>query len=360
MLRLSSNLPICVQAITVTGLIRRTEYMVVSNHTKNNWTHKGSLHSTLVSMKSDGTFGALTYSDNTVKETINYYPFGSEMKMQDPAQMAGDIWQPYRFTGKELDNQNGLNWYDFGARWFDVAGVPMWTSVDPLAEKYYNITPYSYCAGDPVNKFDPDGEQMSPIYNRDGEFMGTDDEGLQGIPMVMDNKDFKQGMSHEEALSKDCDISSFSSDEAFDKFASHYNQLPNRPDYDGYLTLEEANNWYREGNGQPLYTDIKKIDLSRIRSLGDKYVGQVKTFNLLISSNSLDDGLVYGNITLKRYPNNSVRAYADKYDFDMKSWKNPLNWSRNGETIIGELVAGKGQPFEINIYGSQKLKPMYP
>ena len=52
-------------------------------------------------------------SNNNVKETINYYPFGSEMRMQDPAQMAGDTWQPYRFTGKELDNQNGLNWYDF-------------------------------------------------------------------------------------------------------------------------------------------------------------------------------------------------------------------------------------------------------
>ena len=96
-------------------------------------------------------------SNDNVKETINYYPFGSEMKMQDPAQMAGDTWQPYRFTGKELDQQNSLNWYDFGARWFDVAGVPMWTSVDPLAEKYYNVTPYSYCAGDPVNKIDPDG-----------------------------------------------------------------------------------------------------------------------------------------------------------------------------------------------------------
>ena len=99
-------------------------------------------------------------SNNSIKETINYYPFGSEMKMQDPAQMAGDTWQPYRFTSKELDNQNGLNWYDFGARWFDVAGVPMWTSVDPLAEKYYPFTPYSYCAGDPVNKFDPDGRSI--------------------------------------------------------------------------------------------------------------------------------------------------------------------------------------------------------
>jgi RHS repeat-associated protein len=99
-------------------------------------------------------------SNNNVKETINYYPFGSEMKMQDPAQMAGDTWQQYRFTGKELDNQNGLNWYDFGARWYDVAGVPMWTSVDPLAEKYYPYSPYNYCLDNPVKNIDPDGRAV--------------------------------------------------------------------------------------------------------------------------------------------------------------------------------------------------------
>lgn len=295
-------------------------------------------------------------SNNNVKETINYYPFGSEMKMQDPAQMAGGTWQPYRFTSKELDKQNGLNWYDFGARLFDVAGVPMWTSVDPLAEKYYPFTPYSYCAGDPVNKFDPDGKQTSPVYNREGEFMGTDDKGLQGVPIVMENSDFKQGMSHEEALSKDCDINSFASDEAFEKFSSHFQSLPNRPDYDGYLTLKEANDWYRNGNGESLYTDLNKIDLSYIWSAGDKYVGQEKIVNLLSNSASLNDGLVYGNIRLKRYPNNSVRAYSDIYDFDMKSWKNPLNWIRNGLTVVGKEVAGEGMPYEINIYGSKTLK----
>jgi hypothetical protein len=52
--------------------------------------------------------------------------------------------------------------YDFGARWYDVAGVPMWTSVDPLAEKYYHVTPYSYCAGNPVNMIDPDGREVKP------------------------------------------------------------------------------------------------------------------------------------------------------------------------------------------------------
>ena len=101
-------------------------------------------------------------SKNNIKETINYYPFGSEMRIQDPAliQQTDNNWHPFRFTGKELDKQNGLNMYDFGARLFDVAGVPMWTSVDPLAEKYYPFTPYSYCAGDPVNKFDPDGKDI--------------------------------------------------------------------------------------------------------------------------------------------------------------------------------------------------------
>ena len=135
-------------------------------------------------------------SNNNTKETINYYPFGSEMRMQDPAQMAGDSWQPYRFTGKELDKQNGLNWYDFGARLFDVAGVPMWTSVDPLAEKYYPFTPYSYCAGDPVNKFDPDGRDWYQQTNESGAtiyqyFEGSDD--IEGWTNIGEKHTFTNG-----------------------------------------------------------------------------------------------------------------------------------------------------------------------
>lgn len=43
-----------------------------------------------------------------------------------------------------------------------------------------------------------------------------------------------------------------------------YMNLPNRPDYDGYLTLSEANEWYRNGNGQPLFIDSSKISLLKI------------------------------------------------------------------------------------------------
>ena len=200
-------------------------------------------------------------SDNSIKETINYYPFGSEMRMEAPAQMSSEFLQPYRFTGKELDRVNGLNMYDFGARWYDVAGVPMWTSVDPLAEKYYHISPYAYCGGNPVMLVDPDGMLCSPIYNKEGKFLGTDDDGLAGNPIVMNDNSFKQGMSHFEAERNSLAFDEMS-DEAFENMSNHFSNLPNRPDYDGYLTLKEANEWYVNGKGQPLFTDLSKIDLS--------------------------------------------------------------------------------------------------
>ena len=102
-------------------------------------------------------------SNDSIKETVNYYPFGSEMRMQNPALLNSNSWQRFRFTGKELDRQNGVNMYDFGARWYDVAGVPMWTSMDPLCEKYYSVSPYAYCAGNPVNAIDPYGMDIWDI-----------------------------------------------------------------------------------------------------------------------------------------------------------------------------------------------------
>ena len=109
-------------------------------------------------------------SNDSIRESINYYPFGSEMRISNPALMSGDTSHPFRFTGKELDRQNTLNMYDFGARMFDVAGVPMWTSVDPLAEKYYNVSPYSYCAGNPVMLVDPDGKSTKVKALEDGTY----------------------------------------------------------------------------------------------------------------------------------------------------------------------------------------------
>ena len=72
--------------------------------------------------------------------------------------------QRYTFSGKENQATTPAQapYLDFGARMYSADSL-RWLSHDPLAEKYYGITPYSYCAGNPVNLVDPDGEWVQVI-----------------------------------------------------------------------------------------------------------------------------------------------------------------------------------------------------
>jgi RHS repeat-associated protein len=90
----------------------------------------------------------------------NYYPSGMENQFisQNPEK------QPYKFGGKELDEMHGLNWYDFGARPYDPLREQFIT-MDPLAEKYYSISPYAYCANNPMRYVDPTGMWIEISYN---------------------------------------------------------------------------------------------------------------------------------------------------------------------------------------------------
>ena len=60
-----------------------------------------------------------------------------------------------RFTGKERDEETGYGY--FGARYMDHELMTMWISVDPMADKYPSISPYAYCAWNPIKLVDPDG-----------------------------------------------------------------------------------------------------------------------------------------------------------------------------------------------------------
>jgi RHS repeat-associated protein len=75
--------------------------------------------------------------------------------MFSAAGTAGSNSNRYRFTGKELGDETGL--YDVSARFLQTS-LGRFTTIDPLAEKYPNISPYAYCNGNPVNLVDPDGE----------------------------------------------------------------------------------------------------------------------------------------------------------------------------------------------------------
>ncbi|PDS22683.1 RHS repeat-associated core domain-containing protein [Flavobacterium branchiophilum] len=70
----------------------------------------------------------------------------------------------YNYNRKVLQDELGLNMYDYGARNYDAA-LDRWVNVDPLAEKYRRWTPYNYCVDNPLRFTDPDGKQVGdPIY----------------------------------------------------------------------------------------------------------------------------------------------------------------------------------------------------
>jgi RHS repeat-associated protein len=93
--------------------------------------------------------------DNTgiIKGQYNYYPFGKQW--EDVNLMANT--NRYTFSGKEKQTVKNLGFLDFGARMLSNNEIPIFTTQDPLSEKYYSLSPYMYCAGNPVRYIDPNG-----------------------------------------------------------------------------------------------------------------------------------------------------------------------------------------------------------
>ena len=88
-----------------------------------------------------------------ILEQNDYLPFGTRIDLDS---LAYDQSNRYRFNGKEEQTTGGIGLTDYGARYYDNF-LPRWTTPDPLAEKYYSISPYAFCNNNPVNFVDPDG-----------------------------------------------------------------------------------------------------------------------------------------------------------------------------------------------------------
>ena len=117
----------------------------------------------------------------TVIEASDYYPFGKRIQVtapvSEPVEGSQHAAEPavapvatatsvastsspnrWRFSGKEDQSFLGASipLLDFGARMYNPA-IARWTAADPLSEKYYGISPYVYCLGNPISVIDPDG-----------------------------------------------------------------------------------------------------------------------------------------------------------------------------------------------------------
>lgn len=113
-----------------------------------------------------GSTRAVVQQNGVLRQANQYYPYG---KCWDSS-----TFQPYLYNGKEIDLMHDLEWYDYGARMYEP-GLCRFMTMDPLCEKYYNISPYAYCVNNPVNNIDLDGRDWIYATYDDEQFVYFDE-----------------------------------------------------------------------------------------------------------------------------------------------------------------------------------------
>jgi RHS repeat-associated protein len=109
--------------------------------------------------------GSSSYIVNDVgqiTQTLAYMPYGEDMVNLVSNQP--QYTTPYKFTGKEKDEETGFNYYS--SRYYD-SYLSIFNSIDPHFFNYPHITSYNYCANNPVMVIDPNGKDVEITRNED-------------------------------------------------------------------------------------------------------------------------------------------------------------------------------------------------
>ena len=289
----------------------------------------------------------LANTKKTVQYT-QYYPSGLPW-----ASIASDSTglQERKYNGKEFVEMHGYDTYDYGARGY-YAAMGRFQTVDPLCEKYYWISPYAYCGGNPVNRTDPDGMKWK---NQ------KEDEAYAKIVITAANKKIssktKTLESQEKQLAK-----------------LKANENPNQK------KIDNMNSQISETKA-----DISNLNstVSEISEMGDTNNKQEFTFNQIegnVGGTEMKDGVITMNVvsisnavhesshgydlfkngTYNRdnYLNGEIRAYGRQFSFTGELPNSYIGSANSIKAITEKWVLG----IQVNnefIYAKFMMGPAY-
>lgn len=102
----------------------------------------------------DETRSEMLDTPSTAVQHLQYLPFGEPFVDQRTT----GYNELFTFNGKEKDYESGFHYY--GARYYWSEVLTGWLSVDPMMDRYPFISPYAYCAWNPIVLSDPDGDSV--------------------------------------------------------------------------------------------------------------------------------------------------------------------------------------------------------
>ncbi len=125
--------------------------------------HLGNTRVVITDRDADGVLDITgSAATNEVLQEQHYYAFGLGFEGPWVQNDAASRDNRYLYNGKELNDDFGLGWNDYGARWYDAA-VGRWNGVDPKIEKYETISGFAYCFNNTIRYFDPDGADPGDV-----------------------------------------------------------------------------------------------------------------------------------------------------------------------------------------------------
>jgi RHS repeat-associated protein len=193
----------------------------------------------------------------------------------------------YKYNGKELQDELGLNLYDYGARNYDPA-LGRWMNIDPLAENHHENTPYMYANNNPVIFVDPDGKDFT-LYGADAQAFvaglqrDLDEADRKGGNVQIDVNNGKREI-HDggggEPKKRDNGLSDCPSCKSKEDWSAYYQQGANTESMVGKDRLTQG----RDEDGHMLfYLDDELIDLRR-------YDNRAEAFGSLLGDAALIEG----------------------------------------------------------------------
>ena len=264
---------------------------------------------------------------------------------------------PQTFTGKERDSETGYSY--FGARFYDSDLMTGWLSVDPMADKYPNLSPYAYCGWNPVKLVDPDGKQPwkpdedGNLLAEKGDNAWTLAEYLNTTPLIAYNMLKEQGYFNSTILNLN----------EGDVFKVDNGMISHNSNVD----LGMVGNFIKNNAGSGIAEDLfvnywnKDGDISLTSS---QFAGillyikennpsstQIKENSKVVSFyDSPVYSRAYGSATITTDKENRIIGFHDDYNFDPKEFgiRSLKNEVITRGVNTASKITGNGKDFEIN------------